>query len=98
MPSNTSVSTRTGKSAINLMTGIFSQLIILVLNFTIRYLFIAKIGIEYLGINSLFSGILTILSVADLGFGSALGIVLYSSLAKKNEEEIAGLMNFFRKV
>ena len=89
---------RTGKSAINLLTGVLSQVVILVLNFAIRYLFIQKIGYEYLGINSLFTSILTVLSVADLGFGSALGIVLYSSLSKKNEEEIAGLMNFFKKV
>lgn len=89
---------RTGKSAVNLLTGVLSQIVILVLNFAIRYLFIQKIGYEYLGINSLFTSILTVLSVADLGFGSALGIVLYSSLSKKNEEEIAGLMNFFKKV
>lgn len=91
-------SSRTSKSTINILSGVVSQIIILVLNFVIRYLFVQKVGYEYLGINSLFSGILTILSVADLGFGSALGIVLYASLAKKKEEEIAGLMNFFKKV
>lgn len=89
---------RTNKSAANFATGIFSQLITLVLNFLVRFIFIQKIGYEYLGINSLFTNILTILSVADLGFGSALGIVLYSSLSKKDETEIAGLMNFFRKI
>ena len=90
--------TRTSKSAVNFATGIFSQLVTLVLNFLVRFIFIQKIGYEYLGINSLFTNILTILSVADLGFGSALGIVLYSSLSKKDETEIAGLMNFFRKL
>ena len=89
---------RTGKSVNNLLTGVLSQFVILVLNFAVRYIFVQNIGYEYLGINSLFSSILTVLSVADLGFGSALGIVLYSSLSKKNEEEIAGLMNFFKKV
>lgn len=89
---------RTKNSTVNVLTGFLSQLVILVLNFVVRYIFVNNIGYEYLGVNSLFSSILTVLSVADLGFGSALGIVLYSSLARKNEEEIAGLMNFFKKV
>ena len=88
---------RTEKSTNNIVTGFLSQLVILVLNFAVRFIFIQSLGYNYLGINSLFTSILTILSVADLGFGSALGIVLYSSLAKKKEEEIAGLMNFFKK-
>lgn len=92
------VESRTSKSTNNILTGFLSQIIILILNFVVRYIFIQNLGYNYLGINSLFSSILTILSVADLGFGSALGIVLYSSLAKKNEQEIAGLMNFFKKV
>lgn len=91
-------SARTHHSIVNLITGFISQLVILVLNFVVRYIFINSLGYDYLGINSLFTSILTIISVADLGFGSALGIVLYASLAKKNEEEIAGLMNFFKKV
>ena len=95
---STKNNSRTGKSVKNLLTGILSQIVVLVLNFAVRYVFIQKIGYEYLGINSLFTSILTVLSVADLGFGSALGIVLYSSLSRKNEEEIAGLMNFFKKV
>ena len=98
MSSKTISNSRTGKSLNNLLTGVLSQVVILVLNFVVRYVFVQKIGYEYLGINSLFTSILTVLSVADLGFGSALGIVLYSSLAKKDEEEIAGLMNFFKKV
>ena len=98
MPKQVVADTRTSKSTINLATGFLSQIIILVLNFVVRYIFIKNLGYNYLGINSLFSSILTILSVADLGFGSALGIVLYASLAKKNEEEIAGLMSFFKKV
>ena len=98
MPKQVVANTRTSKSTINLATGFLSQIIILVLNFVVRYIFIRHLGYNYLGINSLFSSILTILSVADLGFGSALGIVLYASLAKKDEEEIAGLMNFFKKV
>ena len=98
MPSIVKNNSRTGKSTVNLLTGVLSQLVILVLNFAVRYVFIQNIGYEYLGINSLFTSILTVLSVADLGFGSALGIVLYSSLSRKNEEEIAGLMNFFKKV
>lgn len=98
MTKSAATNSRTKNSTVNLLTGFLSQFVILVLNFVVRYIFVHNIGYEYLGVNSLFSSILTVLSVADLGFGSALGIVLYSSLAKKNEEEIAGLMNFFKKV
>ena len=89
---------RTSKSTVNIITGFISQIVVLLLNFLVRFIFIRHLGYDYLGINSLFTSILTIISVADLGFGSALGIVLYSSLAKKDEKEIAGLMNFFKKI
>ena len=98
LTSKNAINSRTGKTTINFVTGFLSQFVVLILNFVVRYIFIRTLGYNYLGINSLFSSILTILSVADLGFGSALGIVLYSSLAKKDEEEIAGVMHFFKNV
>ena len=57
---------RTKKSITNAFWGIFYQVLLIVLNFILRSVFIKKLSTEYLGINGLFSNILSILSLAEL--------------------------------
>lgn len=56
--------------------------------FPARYIFIKTLGVEYLGLNSLFINIVTILSLADLGIGSAIVYSLYAPLAKKTKIQL----------
>ena len=51
---------------------------------------------EYLGVNGLFSNILTVLSLAELGIGTAMIHGLYRPAANSDEEEICRLMNLYR--
>lgn len=80
----------------NIIFGFLYKIVILLLNFISRRVFIKYIGIEYLGINSLFSNILSILCLADLGMGVALNYSLYKPLKEKNEKEICELINYFK--
>lgn len=89
---------RTKNSSRNAMVGLINKLIILLLNFIGRKIFINYIGIEYLGINGLFSNILSLLSLADLGFGTAMNYSFYKPLAENDEKRIAALINFYKKV
>ncbi len=82
----------------NIAFGLGNQILITILNFASRFIFIKILGEEYLGINGLFSNILTVLSLADLGIGNAITYSMYKPLAEGNQEKISALMNFYRKM
>ena len=63
---------RTTNSLLNFCSSIGAQLIVMIMNFVVRTVFISTLGKEYLGINGLFSNILSLLSLAELGVGSAI--------------------------
>ncbi len=63
-----------------------------------RAVFLNHLSSDYLGLNSIFSSILSVLSVAEMGFGSALAFYLYGPLATKDEAKIKILMKFLRRV
>lgn len=90
--------TRTEKAAKNIAFSIFSQLVILLLTFISRSVFIKYLGIEYLGINGLFGDILGLLSMADLGIGTAMVFSFYKPLAEKDNNKIAALTHFYKKM
>lgn len=82
----------------NITFGIGSQITSTVLAFITRSIFVHSLGVEYLGINGLFSNILSILSLANLGFGSAIVFSLYRPIKENNLLEIKGYMNIYKKV
>lgn len=56
------------------------------------------LNVNYLGVSGLFSSILTMLSLAELGVGTAIIYSLYKPLAENNQEEVLALMNLFKKI
>lgn len=82
----------------NISFGLISQLIQMVLGFVSRTIFINYLAVEYLGVNGLFSNILSLLSLTELGITSAILYSLYKPLAQKDERKLAGLVNFFANV
>ena len=93
-----SVDNRTKNSEKNIVSGIANKLILLILSFVSRKLFVHYIGIEYLGINGLFSNVLQLLSLADLGFGVAMAYSYYKPLAEGNAARLSGLTTFYKKI
>lgn len=89
---------RTRNSIRNISVGVTSQILNLLLNFVSRTIFIKVLGVEFLGINSLFSNILLILSLADLGIDSAMIFSLYKPLATKDYPLVNALVTFYKKV
>lgn len=86
------------KSAlINLTVSFGSQVFIIVLNFVSRTFFLHFLSSEYLGINGLFTNILTVLSLAELGIGEAMIFAMYKPMKEKNAEQLAKLLNFYRQ-
>ena len=66
-------------------------------SFVTRTVFIHMLSTEYLGVNGLFTNILNMLSLAELGIGSAIIYRLYKPILEKNEKKICELMNFYKK-
>ena len=89
---------RTENSIINSALSIVTQVLPVVINFAVKTVFIKMLSDEYLGVNGLFTNIITMLSLADLGIGIAIPYSLYKPLANKDEHKINVLMNFYKKV
>ena len=89
---------RTKNTTANIASGLVNKVVLLVLSFVSRRVFIEFIGVEYLGINSLFANILTILSLADMGFGIAMSYSYYKPLANGDRATLAALVQFYRRV
>ncbi len=81
----------------NMATGVAGQLLKFLLNFITRTVFIYCLSEDYLGINSLFGSILTVLNLADLGIGTCIIFALYDPIAREDREKIKSLMDFYRR-
>lgn len=90
--------TRTENSTKNIYTGLINQILILIFRFVTRTVFVKTLGSEFLGINGLFSNILTLLSLADLGIGGALVYSLYKPIEEKDKTKQIIITNYLRKV
>ena len=86
------------KTIRNLIYAWLSQGFTITMNIIVRIIFVHILSKEYLGITGLFSNIITILSVAELGVGSAIVYGLYEPLAKNDQKHIKALMQFYQKI
>lgn len=89
---------RTRNSVRNLSYAIVGQAVGFVISFIARIFFIKILGREYLGLNGLFTNILTILSLAELGVGEAITFSLYKPLADNDIKKCTMLMQVYKKV
>lgn len=89
---------RLKNSALNLATGLLGRMLTIILNFAVRTIFIHCLDEAYLSVNGLYSNILTVLSLAELGFGSAMVYHMYEPMATHNYQKVAGLLLYFKKV
>lgn len=80
----------------NIITGLFNKLISIVFPFIIRTFIIKKLGMEYSGLDNLFTSILQVLNLSELGFSSAVVYCMYKPLADNNVEEVNALYGFVK--
>ena len=86
------------KSLKNLIAGWAGQFFIIIMNLISKRVFVNVLGEEYLGIGGLFSNLLSVLSLAELGISACINYSLYKPLAEKNKEEIKSIMYFYKRV
>lgn len=86
---------RTEYSLLNIIAGVGGYIINTILGFICRMVFVQCLAADYLGVNGLFTNILSMLSLAELGIGGAIVYALYKPLAENNEKKIASLVKVY---
>ena len=87
------------KNSLRNVTGaIINKFVAIIFPFIIRTIIIYRLGAEYAGLNSLFSSVLQILSLSELGIGSAIVFSMYKPIADEDYEMVGALLNLYRKV
>ena len=76
---------RTEYSLMNVLTNMGGYAINTVVGFVCRIIFVRTLATDYLGVSGLFTNILSMLSLAELGISSAITFALYKPLAENNE-------------
>lgn len=82
----------------NAITGLMGKCVVLALPFVIRSIIIRKLGANYTGLDSLFTSVLQVLNLVELGFSSAVTFCLYKPLADGDDALICAYLSFFRKI
>ena len=88
---------RVQSAAKNIAFGYIGNLTTQLLGFILRTVFINYLGDTLNGINDLYTGILSVLSLAELGVGTALNYSLYGPVARKDYEKIKSYMQLYKK-
>lgn len=87
---------RKRKSIINIMASLGSYFIATIFTFITQSFIVRFLGIEYSGVNGLFTNVITMLSIAELGVGTIIIFKLYKPLAQGDIEAIKSWMLFYR--
>ncbi|MDL2324932.1 hypothetical protein LJC61_07275 [Ruminococcaceae bacterium OttesenSCG-928-A16] len=82
----------------NIVYSFVGYAVITVLSFISRKLFLLEIGLVYQGVNSAFSDVLVLLSLAEMGFTSAIIASLYKPIAQNDVEKIRSLLALCKKI
>lgn len=88
---------RTKHAIKNIAISIFSQVVIILLGFVSRKVFVDSLGAEYLGVNGLLSNVLSMMVLIEGGIGVSIVYNLYKPLADKNKEKIIALIQLYKK-
>ena len=89
---------RTKNTLRNIIWGMLNKFITLLFPFILRSFIIRKLGSEYLGLSSLFTSILQVLNLTEMGFSSAIVFSMYKPIAENDTKTICALTNYYKKI
>lgn len=88
---------KTKRAFYNSVAGLSYYIVTISLGLLNQKILIDTLGIDYQGVNGLFSNILSMLSIAELGLGTTIIYHLYQPLIENDESTIIALMQFYKK-
>lgn len=89
---------RTKNSTKTVFFGLIYKIITIIGPFLTRTIIIYILGSDYLGLSSLFTSVLSILNISELGIGSAIAFCLYKPVAENDRRTVNGLLSLLRKL
>lgn len=87
---------RTKNASRNIFFGVILQAYKLIVPFLMRTVMIYLMGMQYVGLNSLFTSVLQVLNLAELGVGSAMVYSMYKPIAEDDAITICALMKLYK--
>lgn len=87
---------RTKNATRNITFGVLLRIYQIAVPFLMRTALIYMLGVEYLGLHSLFASILHVLNLAELGVGNAMVYSMYKPIAEDDTASICALMRLYR--
>ena len=87
---------RTKNASRNIVFGVVLKVYQLAIPFLMRTAMIYVMGVQYLGLNSLFASVLQVLNLAELGVGSAMVFSMYKPIAEDDRTKICALMKLYK--
>ena len=87
---------RTKNATKNIIYGLVLKIYQIIVPFLMRTAMIYLLGVEYLGLNSLFTSILSVLNLVELGVGSAMVFSMYKPIVDDDKVKICALMKLFK--
>lgn len=88
---------RTKNASRNMAFGAILKLYQIIVPFILRTAMIYYLGLEYVGLNGLFTSVLQVLNLAEMGVGSAMVFSMYKPIANDDSKTIRALMALYRK-
>lgn len=98
MNSRNDVNSRTKNTFRNIVFGLANKVTMSIIPFVVRTIIIYRLGADYLGLGSLFSSILQVLSVTELGFASAITYTMYEPIAKNDIRKVVEAVGLLKKI
>ena len=86
------------QSTSNIVVSIMARAIVMLLPFIVRTVIIRVLGVLYVGVDSLFSSLLNMLSLSELGFSSAIVYAMYKPMAENDHAQVNALLRFYKNV
>lgn len=87
---------KTKNSVRNTITGFALKILELIFPFIVRTVLIYKLGLEYAGLNSLFTSVLQTLSIAELGVGTCMVVHMYKPVNDGDIVKLCALMKLYK--
>ena len=89
---------RTKNATRNIIWGVIEKASAILMPFITRTVLIKVLGADYLGLNSLFVSVLQVLSISELGIGTAIIFSMYKPIAKNDKKTICALLSMYRTI
>lgn len=89
---------RTSNTVRNTISGVFNKIVSILMPFLTRTVIIYVLGMEYAGLNGLFSSVLQVLNLAELGISTAVVWCMYKPMAIQDTELLCALLKYIRRL